>query len=645
MPARRRPAESQGSPSTNTQNSTYSSPRGSRSKSISQKNEINNNDNEGMPYINSPKYTAYLRERNSDFSREEAFLRAMQDSDFWNNGSSLSPPVEPPYQSYDYPNGENNTTFPDSKLPEVDNNVINTREINSTNDNGSIINTPWNPLKSLINFLVGLLAFILNVIGSIFFYIYWVIRETPNFVWKNLTENENGPFIETIVGIDRNVPPQSSLSSSSSFITNPNYIIIAVTNVRRNNKLFWLFLIPLIALLLVTILSFVDDKSIFDYFPHHSSTDKFWFWPLDNSTYTVQPIDDGNNENDIAEKGSNGKAVFTMDDLRKLIAAEVENSNKNKNPTIPSSNDRIRSLINTEIKSEVKKEMASYRTGRVPLRGEEMMEIIRKEARKVVSEELLVFSQDKLNKPDFALYSGGAKVISRYTSKTYEVWPEKWYSRMFAQFSGQGILRGKPPVTAISPDTHVGQCWPFPGHEGQLAILLNRRVHVTAVTYDHVSKDVAVDVLSAPREFEVWGIVDDGTGGRTKQPDNNDFPDVESIEEDCGDREDGEYDSVRSNNLPGQSSPKALEADPSIENSTSGELKLGSSPLHHFLGRFSYDINGLPVQTFEVSEKILKSNKPVRAIIMKVLNNWGKPSYTCLYRFRVHGDPVDKLGS
>ncbi|CAG8471310.1 31895_t:CDS:2 [Gigaspora margarita] len=590
MPARRRPAESQGSPSTNTQNSTYSSPRGSRSKSISQKNEINNNDNEGMPYINSPKYTAYLRERNSDFSREEAFLRAMQDSDFWNNGSSLSPPVEPPYQSYDYPNGENNTTFPDSKLPEVDNNVINTREINSTNGNGPIINTPWNPLKSLINFLVGLLAFILNVIGSIFFYIYWVIRETPNFVWKNLTENEN-------------------------------------------------------ALLLVTILSFVDDKSIFDYFPHHSSTDKFWFWPLDNSTYTVQPIDDGNNENDIAEKGSNGKAVFTMDDLRKLIAAEVENSNKNKNPTIPSSNDRIRSLINTEIKSEVKKEMASYRTGRVPLRGEEMMEIIRKEARKVVSEELLVFSQDKLNKPDFALYSGGAKVISRYTSKTYEVWPEKWYSRMFAQFSGQGILRGKPPVTAISPDTHVGQCWPFPGHEGQLAILLNRRVHVTAVTYDHVSKDVAVDVLSAPREFEVWGIVDDGTGGRTKQPDNNDFPDVESIEEDCGDREDGEYDSVRSNNFPGQSSPKALEADPSIENSTSGELKLGSSPLHHFLGRFSYDINGLPVQTFEVSEKILKSNKPVRAIIMKVLNNWGKPSYTCLYRFRVHGDPVDKLGS
>ncbi|CAG8784751.1 6204_t:CDS:2, partial [Dentiscutata erythropus] len=441
---------------------------------------------------------------------------------------------------------------------------------------------------------------------------------TPNFVWKNLTENENGPFIETIVGVDRNVP---------STTTTHNYVIIAITNVRRNNKLF----------------------CIFDYFPRHRSSDKFWFWPLDNSTYTVQPIGEGSNENDIA---AGGKVVFTMDDLRKLIAAEVENSCKNKNPTIPPSNDRIRSLINTEVKtlcsSEVKKEMASYRTGRVPLRGEEMMEIIRKEARKVVSEELLVFSQDKLNKPDFALYSGGAKVIARYTSKTYELWPEKWYKRMFAQFSGQGVLRGKPPVTAISPDTHVGQCWPFPGSEGQLAILLNRRVHVTAVTYDHVSKDVAVDVLSAPKDFEVWGIVDDGTiGNNNKQLDNDGYEEepLESQEEECGVREDGEYNSGGSNNIPSKSRPKALDADPSIENSTTGELKLGSSPLHHFLGRFTYDINGLPVQTFEVSDKIRNSKKPVRAIIMKVINNWGKPSYTCLYRFRVHGDPVDKLDS
>src|SRR6202034_3571544 len=125
------------------------------------------------------------------------------------------------------------------------------------------------------------------------------------------------------------------------------------------------------------------------------------------------------------------------------------------------------------------------------------------------------------------LHSGGAKVFSKYTSKTYELWPDKWYQRSFAYLSGQGILRGKPPVTAISHDTNVGQCWPFPGQDGQLAVFLNRRVYVTAVTYDHVSKDIAVDVLSAPKDFEVWGIIDDGTVGKDNKDDEEDL-DIES---------------------------------------------------------------------------------------------------------------------
>ena len=30
----------------------------------------------------------------------------------------------------------------------------------------------------------------------------------------------------------------------------------------------------------------------------------------------------------------------------------------------------------------------------------------------------------------------------------------------------------------------------------------------------------------------------------------------------------------------------------------------------------------------------------VAGITVKVLENWGAPEYTCLYRFRVHGEPV-----
>ncbi|CAG8829718.1 19148_t:CDS:1, partial [Dentiscutata erythropus] len=108
---------------------------------------------------------------------------------------------------------------------------------------------------------------------------------------------------------------------------------------------------------------------------------------------------------------------------------------------------------------------------------------------------------------DFALSSGGAKILSSLTSPTYEQWPTQWYKIMLASTIGHGITRGKPPVTAIQPDTHVGQCWPFTGQEGQLAILLSREIYVTAVTYDHVSINVAMGLTSAPKEFDVYGIV------------------------------------------------------------------------------------------------------------------------------------------
>ncbi|CAG8606596.1 5201_t:CDS:2 [Ambispora gerdemannii] len=368
-----------------------------------------------------------------------------------------------------------------------------------------------------------------------------------------------------------------------------------------------------------------------------------------------------NMRKDIRNELGHDLDVFKHDlsDVQKEFRSEIKDEIRNqmRGDLKSELKTEVRNEVKNEISNEIKTQISRTKSVRVPSwkGGEDLLEMIRSESRKIVEEELLVFSQDKLNRPDFALHSGGAKIISRFTSKTYELWPEEWYKKLFAKVSGQGILRGKPPVTAISPETHVGHCWPFAGQEGQLAILLNRRVYVTAITYDHVSRHVTFDVASAPKDFEVWGIIDEGNGAqgtpRPQDPDEETVGEMfkeaedymESQEEECGFREDGQYVTHKSGNLP-TSKPSALsEIDPRIENATSGELKLGSSPLHFFLGSYTYNINGLPVQTFEIPEHIRKENRPIRAIIMKVNSNWGKPGYTCLYRFRVHGDPVDKI--
>ncbi|XP_010623201.1 SUN domain-containing protein 3 isoform X2 [Fukomys damarensis] len=57
-----------------------------------------------------------------------------------------------------------------------------------------------------------------------------------------------------------------------------------------------------------------------------------------------------------------------------------------------------------------------------------------------------------------------------------------------------------------------------------------------------------------------------------------------------------------------------------------------------FLGQFLYNNTGSTIQTFDLQHGISESLLCVR---LKILSNWGHPSYTCVYRFRVHGVPSD----
>jgi SUN domain-containing protein 1/2 len=63
----------------------------------------------------------------------------------------------------------------------------------------------------------------------------------------------------------------------------------------------------------------------------------------------------------------------------------------------------------------------------------------------------------------------------------------------------------------------------------------------------------------------------------------------------------------------------------------------GLDSLHdegHYLGNFTYDIDGSPLQYFPIQEA---SANPFHLIELRIHTNHGNPRYTCLYRFRVHG--------
>ncbi|XP_045690879.1 SUN domain-containing protein 2 isoform X2 [Phyllostomus hastatus] len=55
------------------------------------------------------------------------------------------------------------------------------------------------------------------------------------------------------------------------------------------------------------------------------------------------------------------------------------------------------------------------------------------------------------------------------------------------------------------------------------------------------------------------------------------------------------------------------------------------------LGQFTYDQDGEPIQTFYFQDPQMAAYQVVE---LRILTNWGHPEYTCIYRFRVHGEPA-----
>ena len=113
---------------------------------------------------------------------------------------------------------------------------------------------------------------------------------------------------------------------------------------------------------------------------------------------------------------------------------------------------------------------------------------------------LLRYSKDTIARPDYALFTAGARVIPSITSDTFVLSMPGWWGRTVL---GRKAVEGRSPATALHPDITVGNCWPFAGGQGQLGVLLNRRVRVEDVTVEHASADVALDTSTAPREVQV----------------------------------------------------------------------------------------------------------------------------------------------
>ncbi|XP_054326564.2 SUN domain-containing protein 2 isoform X3 [Pongo pygmaeus] len=129
------------------------------------------------------------------------------------------------------------------------------------------------------------------------------------------------------------------------------------------------------------------------------------------------------------------------------------------------------------------------------------------------------------------------------------------------------------PRVILQPDVHPGNCWAFQGPQGFAVVRLSARIRPTAVTLEHV--------------------------------------------------------------------PKALSPNSTISSAPKDFAIFGfDEDLQQegtLLGKFTYDQDGEPIQTFHFQAPTMATYQVVE---LRILTNWGHPEYTCIYRFRVHGEPA-----
>lgn len=111
---------------------------------------------------------------------------------------------------------------------------------------------------------------------------------------------------------------------------------------------------------------------------------------------------------------------------------------------------------------------------------------------------------DRSGRPDYALESAGAQILSTGNTKLATL-PD-WVS--FSKFSmkiRKTIANG--PNLAIQPSIYPGECFAFIG-QGEITIKLIRAVFVDAVSVEHIVPQMSPsgNILSAPSNFSVYGM-------------------------------------------------------------------------------------------------------------------------------------------
>ena len=198
-----------------------------------------------------------------------------------------------------------------------------------------------------------------------------------------------------------------------------------------------------------------------------------------------------------------------------------------------------------------------------------------KEVADEVRAQMELFRADRTGLVDYAMFSGGGKVVGHSALASAVAKGDGPLTNALKGLRGGVHPRADEWVISASSEA-AGECLALEGTRGWVDLRLREAIVVKAVTVEHVHRDVAYDITSAPKSVKILGW------NNTKSP-------------------------------------------------GAGARVLGSIRYQLLDGQ-----GGSAMQTFELGGA---PGTAVDHVRFEVESNYGNKDWTCLYRLRVHGKP------
>ncbi|CCX07387.1 Similar to Spindle pole body-associated protein sad1; acc. no. Q09825 [Pyronema omphalodes CBS 100304] len=220
--------------------------------------------------------------------------------------------------------------------------------------------------------------------------------------------------------------------------------------------------------------------------------------------------------------------------------------------------------------------------------------------------------------PDYANKITGAAVWPYLTSPSWEFGSKRnSLSSLWGKLlPGLESRHAPSPVIALLPTTDVGDCWPFPGGYGTLAVRLSKEIYPTHFTIEHAPKLLAPDFTSAPKVVEFWVQIKNATERAL----------VESRAAALAEKSGKPYAMER---IMAPGPPESNDAVYRVDKNSREFVKVDTA---------IYEGGAEDgVESFELSTDFQQMGVKTGIVAVVVRENWGNEEFTCLYRVRVHG--------